>query len=232
MYEMKNSIKFSFPSPIEVHINIILSRIFSFLRKRKKGSKKIPERIGLKRIIILKMKLETGGGKKIIKAWLGIRENLIHDKFPPPLKLFNVSLGGMNCQTFSLPPLENTPISWQKKKKNRIKEREEKGEKGEKQPRYFLDAWSVVPYSYFATWPVGPIRFITTRSIHFSLSLARSLAHSLSFSFSLSALQTNELFIDNNTDGSRNNPVGDWNKPLRLAARFLNANQVSQNVSK
>lgn len=46
----------------------------------------------------------------------------------------------MNCQTFSLPPLENTPISWQKKKKNRIKEREEKGEKGEKQPRYFLDA--------------------------------------------------------------------------------------------
>lgn len=61
MYEMKNSIKFSFPSPIEVHINIILSRVFSSLRKRKKRSKKIPERIGLKRIIILKMKLETEG---------------------------------------------------------------------------------------------------------------------------------------------------------------------------
>ena len=207
MYEMKNSIKFSFPSPIEVHINIILSRVFSFLRKRKKESKKIPERIGLKRIIILKMKLETGGGKKIIKAWLGIRENLIHDKFPPPLKLFNVSLGGMNCQTFSLPPLENTPISWQKKKKkNRIKEREEKGEKGEKQPRYFLDAWSVVPYSYFATWPAGPIRFITTRSIHFSLSLscslslARSLAHSRSRSRSRLCKPMNFSSITTRTD--------------------------------
>lgn len=65
-----------------------------------------------------------------------------------------------------------------------------------------------------------------------STSLSLLLARSLSFSFSLSALQTNELFIDNNTDGSRNNPVGDWNKPLRLAARFLNANQVSKNVSK
>ena len=40
---MKNSIKFSFPSPIEVHINIILSRVFY---EKGKGNKKILERIG------------------------------------------------------------------------------------------------------------------------------------------------------------------------------------------
>lgn len=116
------------------------------------------------------MKLEAGG-KKIIrfnKAWLGIRENLIHDKFLPPLKLFNVSLGGTNCQTF--PSLPSRTLLFPGKK-NRIKE---KKEKGKKQLRYFLDAWSVVPYSYFATWRAGPMRFITTRSIHFSLSLSSS----------------------------------------------------------
>lgn len=178
MYEMKNSIKFSFPSPIEVHINIILSRVFSFLRKRKKESKKIPERIGLKRIIILKMKLETGGGKKIIKAWLGIRENLIHDKFPPPLKLFNVSLGGMNCQTFSLPPLENTPISWQKKKKKSNKRERRKGRKRRKTASLFprrVKRCSLLLFCHVASRTNTIYYYSFDPLLSLSCSLARSL---------------------------------------------------------
>lgn len=137
----------------------------------------------------------------------------------------------MNCQTFSLPPLENTPISWQKKKKKSNKRERRKGRKRRKTASLFprrVKRCSLLLFCHVAS---------RTNTIYYYsfdplLSLSCSLARSLSFSFSLSALQTNELFIDNNTDGSRNNPVGDWNKPLRLAARFLNANQVSQNVSK
>lgn len=205
MYEMKNSIKFSFPSPIEVHINIILSRVFSFLRKRKKESKKIPERIGLKRIIILKMKLETGGGKKIIKAWLGIRENLIHDKFPPPLKLFNVSLGGMNCQTFSLPPLENTPISWQKKKKKSNKRERRKGRKRRKTASLFprrVKRCSLLLFCHVAsrTNTIYYYSFDPLLSLSCSLALARSLAHSRSRSRSRLCKPMNFSSITTRTD--------------------------------
>lgn len=144
----------------------------------------------------------------------------------------------MNCQTFSLPPLENTPISWQKKKKKKSNKRERrKGRKRRKTASLFprrVKRCSLLLFCHVAsrTNTIYYYSFDPLLSLSLLLALARSLARSFSFSFSLSALQTNELFIDNNTDGSRNNPVGDWNKPLRLAARFLNANQVSQNVSK